>query len=269
MAARAIVEGVDCEQAGQLFVGGFRFDVAAATSSMWDKFPDASMTLPRWVISHRDGACRATVNLLVDGQIDADSFLEELAAQAAEMSGAVGEPAAPATTLVKDSLNYGLWRQGVEVALEAISRGDLAKVVLARTLKIAASKSLQPAAVLRHLTAGYPECRVFAFSRGGTCFLGATPEELVSLTGRVVTSKCMAGSAGRGVDPAEDSLLSSRLLVGEKERREHAFVADWVWDRMGKLCARVDRGNSPEVVKLGNVQHLATRFSGEIGRAHV
>lgn len=267
---RAIVEGMDGEEAGLLFVGGFKFDAAAATGGIWDGFPDGSMTLPRWSVWRRGGACRATVNLVVDNHTGVDSLCRELAAQAAALSGAATRPEAPRTTLVTDGLARERWRQSVEPALEAIARGDLAKVVLARTLRLTAECPLQPAAVLRRLVADYPGCRVFAYSRGGRCFLGATPEELVSLKGGIVTSTCMAGSAGRGVDPAEDSLLSSRLLMGEKERREHAFVADLVGERMGRFCAAMERSAAPEVVKLGNVQHLATRFSGVTsGEPHV
>lgn len=262
----AVSGGIDCESAGLFFVGGFRFSVASARHKIWEEFPDALMTLPRWVISQKNGSCMATANVAVDGQSDADSLLLEVAAEVEELcSSPAYEAAEPQAALAVDSLALPRWKRSVGLALESIERCDLEKVVLARTLRVTSERAMRPAAALRRLIRDYPGSRVFAIARQSTCFLGATPEELASLQGTTVTSTCMAGSIGRSPDATEDSLLSSRLLAGEKERREHAFVADWVSRRMGSLCTGVDRAG-PEVVKLGNVQHLATRFSGTTGQ---
>jgi menaquinone-specific isochorismate synthase len=52
------------------------------------------------------------------------------------------------------------------------------------------------------------------------------------------------------------------LLKNEKERREHKVVVDWISERMGALCNKLDWNKVPYVLRLGNVQHLATHCVG-------
>jgi menaquinone-specific isochorismate synthase len=92
--------------------------------------------------------------------------------------------------------------------------------------------------------------------------VGASPEELVSLNGTNVSSTCLAGTAPRGESETTDTELSNWLLKNEKERREHKVVVDWVSERMGALCSKLSWNELPYVLKLGNVQHLATHFVG-------
>jgi len=124
--------------------------------------------------------------------------------------------------------------------------------------------------VLESLTVNYPECRIFAFCRDGTSFVGASPEELVSVDGATVTSTCLAGSAPRGDSQTADMEFSSWLLGNEKERREHKVVVDWISERMSVHCSNLHWNDAPYVLRLGNVQHLATRFEGNrLNESHV
>jgi isochorismate synthase len=72
----------------------------------------------------------------------------------------------------------------------------------------------------------------------------------------------LAGSAPRGESEAADAELSNWLLGSEKERREHKVVVDWVSERMRALCNKLQWNKVPYVLRLGNVQHLATDFVG-------
>ena len=69
---------------------------------------------------------------------------------------------------------------------------------------------------LRHLAATAPESTTYAFTRGGTTFLGATPERLARTVGRSFETVAIAGSAPRGADPAEDA----RFAAGAPRERE-------------------------------------------------
>jgi menaquinone-specific isochorismate synthase len=52
------------------------------------------------------------------------------------------------------------------------------------------------------------------------------------------------------------------MLDSSKERNEHALVVEWISERMGGLCSKLAWDKVPHILRLGNVQHLATRFVG-------
>ena len=256
---------------GPILLGGFRFKSRLQTDGPWREFHDGLLTLPRWmVVAQSDRQLWLTINVVMNGRTEFDTLLNELAAQALALFGQHDRLPEPVTASVKIEPVTDSWRQNVEHALGAIRDGNLTKVTLARTMKLRSELPIAPEAVLRSLTANYPECYAFAFSRRGTCFVGASPEELVGLNGQSVASTCLAGSAPRGGSKSDDMKLSEWLLRNVKERREHEVVVDWVSERMGRLCSELHWNEVPYVLQLDNVQHLLTRFVGtRVNGCHV
>ncbi|HXX73180.1 MAG TPA: isochorismate synthase [Candidatus Acidoferrales bacterium] len=249
--------------AGPIFLGGFRFRPKQRIIQPWREFDDGLLTLPRWMIaSDPTGQCTLTINVTVNERTMLEKLRKQLAVESTKIFDEHELLPSPATTSVKIKPQTDRWGKKVTRALDAITAGKLSKVTLARSLKLHSKTSISPEAVLRNLTTNYPECRTFAFCRRGRYFVGASPEELVSLNGAHVASTCLAGSAPRGESEESDMVFSSWLLNNEKERREHQVVVDWVKDRMGIFCTKLDWNHAPYVLKLGNVQHLATDFVG-------
>ena len=248
---------------GLLFLGGFRFNPDPRGDGHWQEFRDGLLTVPRWLIAtHSSGERSLTINLALDEHADLDILRNELVAQALALFDEREPPSHPLNASVTVEPLADAWGEKVEQALVAIKDGNLTKVTLARSLKVRSETIISPEVVLRSLVANYPECRTFAFCRGGVSFVGASPEELVSLNGPSVVSTCLAGSAPRGESEDADVELSNWLLKSEKERREHKVVVDWVSERMGALCDKLHWNDVPYVLRLGNVQHLATSFVG-------
>ncbi len=248
---------------GPIFMGGFRFTLEGPVDGLWEEFPDALLTLHRWTISSQQNGRRwVALTVMVNGQSDVDSLCEELRTQAAALFEPLPNFPEPAVASLIDEGDAEGWRSSVDQALDAIKGRRLTKVTLARTSRVRSEVPVLPEIVLTSLVTNYPECRVFAFCRRGTCFVGASPEELVSLHGAKVTSTSLAGSAPRGASEREDSQLSAWLLGSMKERGEHEVVVDWVSERMGRLCDKLQWDAAPHVMKLGNLQHLATLFVG-------
>jgi len=125
-----------------------------------------------------------------------------------------------------------------------------------------AEQPLDPRALVHRLAERFPDC--FAFACRG--LVGATPELLIRRTGQVVQSVPLAGSARRGRGPGEDARLGQALLDSEKDRAEHQLAVDSVWEALQPLCARLEADAEPWVLRLDNVQHLATRFDGVLAR---
>jgi menaquinone-specific isochorismate synthase len=146
------------------------------------------------------------------------------------------------------------WRHAVVAALDAIARGELEKVVLAREVLVEADAPFDARTVLCHLAAQQPGSFVYAADG----LVGASPELLVRRRGTVVESRPVAGT--RAVDGNEDALRA--LATSLKDNREHRYVVASIADGLGRVCDRLDVGEVPETAVFGSVAHLATRVRG-------
>jgi menaquinone-specific isochorismate synthase len=245
-----------------VLMGAFRFDHRPQVNGNWVGFSDGLLSLPRIMVSRRPPDLWLTLNAFVKSGTNVESVQAECVASTAALLEEPSRERWKNDAEVVEETSREQWRAGVGEALQAVKSGRLRKVTLARMAKAQSRSLILPEVVLRSLVENYPQCRVFAIRRGEACFVGASPEELVNLHGTAVTSTCVAGSAPRGISEYEDSHFSEGLLESAKEREEHEIVVDWVSDRMQGLCRELHWNEAPEVLRLGNVQHLATRFFG-------
>jgi menaquinone-specific isochorismate synthase len=168
--------------------------------------------------------------------------------------------ASPDEFKLNPSMSHAEWMETVADAVEALERGDLRKVVLARRVDITANRPFVVPDVLERLTALYPSCMIF--SVGG--FLGASPELLIRRNGRDVESHPLAGTVARSGDAHGDEALVAKLMGSPKARHEHAVVVDALASALAPLCAELDVPDTPSVLGLRNVSHLATRITGRL-----
>ena len=150
------------------------------------------------------------------------------------------------------------WMESVARALRLIDSGRLQKVVLARDVEVWSKSPFGVRRLLRRLHGSFPEC--FTFLVDG--LVGASPELLLRQSDRRVESVALAGTAPRHPDPVRDGQLARRLLVSEKDRREHELTACSVEGSLREVCARLDRSPEPTLRELVNLRHLSTRFTG-------
>jgi len=157
------------------------------------------------------------------------------------------------------------YEEAVASAVERIREGSLIKVVLARTLRVEAGRELDPTQLLRRLRAVEPECYAFAMDLDqGRTIVGASPELLVSRSGREVRANPLAGSAPRAGDPGEDRANAEALGSSAKDRQEHAIVVEAVFRALQPLCDDLRYDPEPTLLATANVWHLSTRFRGTL-----
>ncbi|HKT84125.1 MAG TPA: isochorismate synthase, partial [Solirubrobacterales bacterium] len=110
----------------------------------------------------------------------------------------------------------------------------------------------------------FPVC--FCFCRGTpeAAFIGASPELLLRRSGASVSTVALAGSTRRSSDPAVDDHLGEQLLRSAKDREEHAIVAERISRALRPHAVWVETGNEPEIVKVANIQHLATPIVAQL-----
>jgi salicylate biosynthesis isochorismate synthase/menaquinone-specific isochorismate synthase len=108
------------------------------------------------------------------------------------------------------------------------------------------------------MRAQFPACFCFCVGTPAAAFIGASPELLVRRSGAGVSTVALAGSTRRSSDPAVDDHLGERLMRSDKDRREHRIVAERIVRRLRPHAVWVEPGAEPTIVKVANIQHLAT-----------
>lgn len=152
------------------------------------------------------------------------------------------------------------WLEAVAEAAERIRAGELDKVVLARDHAIWSHEPFDPMDLARRLAERFPRCHTFVLDG----LVGATPELLLRRAGRHVASRVLAGTTGRSDDATEDAALGAALLASGKDRLEHTLAAESVREVLASRCETLTHDPEPRLLRLDNVQHLATTFSGEL-----
>ncbi len=160
------------------------------------------------------------------------------------------------------SLPDHLWLEAVGTIVEMIERGEVEKVVLARDHALWSKQRFDPHRILGRLSERFPDC--FRFLIEG--LVGASPELLIRKTGRDIESVTLAGTAARGSTSEEDEKLGHDMLTDPKTITEHRLAADAVSDKLRSVAGDLSRPAAPELMRLANVQHLATPFAGRLAR---
>jgi len=239
-------DGAGAPGTGLVAIGGFAFDPAREPAGAWRGFPALLFRVPELAVTRVRGRTFATGDL---------ALLDQRPAWEA--------PGARAFA-VEPVRSEADWMGAVAEAARRLRGGEAAKVVLAREVMARADGVVAAGRVARALRAAYPACFTYLVAGGdGTAFAGASPELLLRRAGRAVTSQPMAGSTARGEDEAEDDALAARLVASAKDAAEHRVTARHVAEALGAECLSV-RVSGPEIVRLTNIQHLATTVAGEL-----
>jgi isochorismate synthase len=269
----ATITGAGEEWSGGTVLGGFGFADHDAPGGEWREFPAARLVVPELLWMRRAGRSTLTRVWDVEGEPRRDALLARITSaarasaapdSAARASGA-REAADAADLTVTPAVGAGArWRARVAAAQSCIARGDVHKVVLACRRELAATRAVDPAAVLARARATRPSCRSFWVRHGGMSFIGSTPELLVRRSGDAVEASALAGSMRRGADGLEDSALGAALLACAKNAREHALVRAAITGALAGLVHEVTTPARPELLSLPEAHHLHTPVSGRL-----
>ncbi|MFM9151492.1 MAG: isochorismate synthase MenF [Candidatus Planktophila sp.] len=158
------------------------------------------------------------------------------------------------------SLTPNEWMSRVATAIGEIEIGELEKVVLARDLIAVADKEIDIRPILNNLSEQYPSTWVFSVDN----LIGATPELLLRLTRGMVTSRVLAGTISKTGDDEKDLALAASLARSSKDLEEHEYAVRSVADALEPFCTSTNVPESPFVLHLANVMHLATDVTGAL-----
>jgi menaquinone-specific isochorismate synthase len=151
------------------------------------------------------------------------------------------------------------WRTALDLALEAIARGEVEKVVLSRTVEATFDSEVPVHHVALELFRSQGSSHTFMIDG----LVGSSPELLVSKDGPLVQSVSLAGSADR-TDPGASSSLNSHKMA-----LEHSLAADSVEEALFPYCTSLERRPS-RIETFADIHHLATGFEGQaVAGTHV
>jgi anthranilate synthase component 1 len=159
-------------------------------------------------------------------------------------------------------LSKDAFEQSVTRVKEYIKAGDIFQAVLSRRIEVDINSD--PFLIYRALREINPSPYMYYLDFGNLKVIGASPEMLVRIEKRKVTTVPIAGTRLRGATPEEDKYLAEQLLADEKERAEHTMLVDLARNDIGRICkfgsVRVE--DFMGVEKFSHVQHIVSTVKG-------
>ena len=242
---------------GTRFFGGIRFDDTDDRAIEWRTFPTYRFVVPRFEI--RTVGEDSIVACNVSPSDDYDAVLDEIDALRGGQQAAAALPAFVGRSNLPDRVD---WKHAVEWALSAFSSTALAKVVLGRRVRLSFDGDLDAFEVIARLRSITPSCYHFIFSTHESAFIGASPEMLFRQVGSSIRSEAVAGTAPRGETEGADLQLSRRLLLSEKDQREHEYVRQSIKEGLNSLTRVLHVDTTASDMKLAQGRHLRSSVDG-------
>ena len=253
---------------GPVFVGGFSFAPEGGWAPEWASLAPAQLVLPELSLARQGDEARATLTAVVDGDEAPEAVLERLERRLASIDPRAEmplyDPDPVSSPRIAGAAPPEHYEGAVARAVERIRAGDLEKVVLAREVRVHARDDHDPAALFAGLRAAFPSCYCYLVGTGELAFAGASPELLVRREGARVQTVALAGTARRSADPAVDRHLGEQLLGSAKDREEQAIVTRRIERRLEPVSVWVATAEEPALVRVQNVQHLATAVRAQL-----
>ena len=175
------------------------------------------------------------------------------------------EPAdRPANVTLEGHMSQPEFFKAVEEAKSHILAGDIYQVQIAQRF----TTPLQADAfdVYRLLRALNPSPYMYFLKLPATTILGTSPEILVTVQGRNVRYRPIAGTRRRGRDAAADQRMEDELRSSEKERAEHVMLVDLGRNDLGRVSetGTIKVTELMTVERYSHVMHLVSNITGRL-----
>ncbi len=258
-------------------VGFFAYDLVRTVEPLGEPNPDP-LGLPDLALMVTDAMVvfdhlRHELTILacafVEDPDDVDVAYERAAATIAEMRERLREavPAPERPQLAEpprfeSNLEREEFEAMVSRIIEYVHAGDAFQVVPSQ--RFSAPAPVEAFSVYRGLRAVNPSPYMYFLEFGDFQIAGASPEPLVKVEGRRVSSRPIAGTSPRGRSEEEDRRLAERLINDPKERAEHVMLVDLGRNDLGRVCeyGSVEVDELMVVETYSHVLHIVSQVSG-------
>src|SRR5215217_902574 len=207
-------------------------------------------------------------NVVAEG--DVQRAYEEAAAAIAEvrerLRGPVPQAGAGRREPPSFTSNLGSdgYAAAVERAKEYIRAGDIYQVVPSQ--RWSADCPVDAFSIYRGLRAINPSPYMYFLDFEDFEIAGASPETLVTVTGRTVRQRPIAGTRPRADSVEHDLERARELLADPKERAEHVMLVDLGRNDLGRVCeyGSVSVDELMVVETYSHVLHIVSQVSGRL-----
>jgi anthranilate synthase component 1 len=257
-------------------VGFFGFDCVRAVERLPEPNPDV-LGLPDMALMLSDvivafDHLRHTVTILANAYLDDETDVDTAHARAIEAIRQVRTRlAGPLPALetreprpeptFESNMTREAFEANVARIIEYIHAGDAYQVVPSQ--RWSAPTPVEPFSIYRGLRAVNPSPYMYFLDFEDFQIVGASPEPLLTVNGRHVSTRPIAGTRPRGED---DAAIAAELLADEKERSEHVMLVDLGRNDLGRVCENgsVHVERLMEVEIYSHVIHIVSQVAGTL-----
>ena len=175
------------------------------------------------------------------------------------------EPISKPTVLTIDEDDPNTFIDGVEKIREYIREGDVFQVNLSRAWHMELAQ-ISPAQLYQSLRKNNPAPFAALVNYQDKAIISSSPERLVEIAGRHVSTRPIAGTRPRGVDRVSDRAYSETLMAHPKERAEHVMLIDLERNDLGRVCqpGSVVVDELMVLESYAHVHHIVSNISGHL-----
>jgi anthranilate synthase component 1 len=258
-------------------VGMFAYDLVRTVEPLGEPNPDpvgvpdlALMLSDVLVVfDHLKHTITVLANVYADEDLEASyaAALQTIAEVRARLAGPVPGPAEagsghPELPSFESNMSRERFEGVVARIIEYIRAGDAYQVVPSQ--RWSAPVEIEAFSIYRGLRTVNPSPYMYYLDFGDFEIAGASPEPLITVSGRQVSTRPIAGTRPRGANLDEDRRLAEELLADPKERAEHVMLVDLGRNDLGRVCeygsVKVD-----EFMAVENYSHVMHIVSSVIG----
>ena len=261
-------------------VGFFGYDCVRAVERLAEPNPD-TIGLPDMALMLSDvivafDHLRHTVTVLANAYVEEDGGIEAAHARAVESIREVRErlagplPRVAIGTLAREEpvFESNMPREEFEAIVarivEYVHAGDAFQVVPSQ--RWSAPSPVESFSIYRGLRAVNPSPYMYFLDFEDFQIVGASPEPLVTVSGRNVSTRPIAGTRPRGATAEDDRRIAAELLADEKERAEHVMLVDLGRNDLGRVCeyGSVEVETFMSVETYSHVIHIVSSVAGQL-----
>src|SRR4051794_18592966 len=254
-------------------VGFFGYDCVRAVEPLGEPNPDV-LGLPDLALMLTDvlvafDHLKHTVTILANAYLeegeDAEARARERIAEVRERLAGPLPRHEPGPERPEPVFEPNMPREAFEAMVarivEYVHAGDAFQVVPSQ--RWSAPTPVEPFSIYRGLRAVNPSPYMYFLDFEDFQIVGASPEPLLTVNGRHVSTRPIAGTRPRGED---DAAIAQELLADEKERSEHVMLVDLGRNDLGRVCEHgsVHVERLMEVETYSHVIHIVSQVAGTL-----
>jgi anthranilate synthase component 1 len=264
-------------------VGFFGYDCVRAVERLGEPNPD-EIGLPDMALMLSDAIVafdhlKHEVTILANAYVEEDGGVEAAHERARAVIAEVRERlAGPLPRVGGDRVPSGPREQPVfepnmpREAFEAmvariveyVHAGDAFQVVPSQ--RWSAPSPVEPFSIYRGLRAVNPSPYMYFLDFEDFQLVGASPEPLLTVSGRRASTRPIAGTRPRGATAEADREIAEDLLADPKERSEHVMLVDLGRNDLGRVCefGTVEVEQFMGVETYSHVIHIVSNVAGTL-----